>query len=489
MVSPERAQSTEYNLPFEEEKPRHECGIVGIYSPGNNAARELYYSLITLLNRGQESSGIATYDGNKIHLHKGKGIPYSVFDEESLDEIPGFLGIGHNRYGTTGIQPEINAQPMVEDTFDGKIALAHNGNIVNAAELKAELVDLGEKFQSTSDTEIIVKLFARANGDSWQERIRNATDKLHGAYSIVMLADGKLFGVRDPLGFWPLCLGKLNDEGYILASESAVLDYSGAEFVREIEHGEIITIGEGVPKSEFLPREKSSFCIFEFYYFANPDSSFFGRRIYSARKEMGRKLWEEYPVDADVVVPIPETAIPAAIGFSEASGIPTDRVLGKNRYALRTFIAPTQRMRDADARRKYNPYKELIEGKKVVLIDDSIVRGTTTPKVIELLQKAGAKEVHMRITAPPIKHPCFFGIDMATKRELIASEKSVAEIGKHIGADSLGYLSLESGLKAINSALRKDLCTACFTGEYSIEAPQGYDRAVFEPPAIRLSVR
>lgn len=467
-----------------EDKPQHECGVVGVYYPGADIAAEIYYGLVTLLNRGQESSGIATYDGREIHFHKGKGIVYRVFDEESLGNLSGYVGIGHNRYGTTGIQAEINAQPMIEETQWGTIAIAHNGNIINAAFLRSQLEEVGEKFHSTSDTEVIIKLIARAEGETWQKKIKNAAQKLQGAYSLTMLADGKLLGVKDPFGFWPLCLGRLNNTGYILASESAVLDYSGAEFIREIEHGEIITIDEFGVKSEFLPRGRSAFCIFEIYYFANPDSTFFGRRVYSARKEMGKNLWSEHPVKADLVVPIPETAIPAAKGFSEASGIPDGRPLGKNRYSLRTFIQPTERLRALGAQRKYNPYRELVEGQRVVLIDDSIVRGTTTPLVIQMLREAGVREVHMRITAPPIKDPCFFGIDMATRRELIAANKTQEEVAREIGADSLGHLSLRGGIQAINTALEREFCTACFTGNYPMVVPKEFNKAIFEPQEI-----
>jgi len=457
------------------------CGIFGVYAPGEDVARLTFFALYALQHRGQESAGIAAADGQKINIHTGMGLVAQVFDEDRLALLRGKVAIGHNRYSTTGSSRLVNAQPILVDSPWGQMGLAHNGNIVNTEYLRRELQDQGYSFCTTTDSEVIANLLIASPGKSWVEKISYAMRRLAGAYCLVILTRNSLIAVRDPLGVRPLCLGKLNG-GWVIASESCALDNIGATFIREIEPGEIVRINEeGVFSLKTKPDEdeKHSFCIFEYIYFARPDSVINGKLLYPARRAMGARLAREYPVDADLVIAVPDSATAAGIGYAEESGIPFSEGLIKNRYVGRTFIQPDQRLREIGVSLKFNPLPEVISGKRLVVVDDSIVRGTTTPRVINLLRKAGAKEVHMRICAPPIRFPCFFGVDMATQWELIAAHKNEDEITRIIGADSLGYLSLGGLIKAIG--LPPNIyCLACFTGEYPVPVQLQMDKLALE---------
>jgi len=414
-------------------------------------------------------------------VHTKMGLVAQAFDEGVLSQLGGDIAIGHNRYSTTGSSHAGNAQPIVVEGPTGRLALGHNGNIVNARELRQQLEEQGYTFTTTTDSEIIAYLILSSTKKTWTERIRHAMKRLVGAYSLVLLTEDALYGVRDPLGVRPLCLGKLNG-GWVLASESCALDHIGAKFIRDIEPGEIVLIDAKGLKSYKDRRNttKRGLCIFEYIYFARPDSIISGRRVYSAREAMGAKLAQEHPVAADMVIGVPDSATAAGIGYSQASGIPFTEGLLKNRYVGRTFIMPDQRIRELGVKLKFNPMPERLEGKSVVLVDDSIVRGTTTPRVIALLRRGGVKEVHMRICAPPIRHPCFLGVDMASSWELIAAYKEVPEIAQFIGADTLGYLSIEGLIESI--ALPRELfCLACFTGDYPVPVQLGMDKLALEP--------
>ena len=455
------------------------CGIFGVYAPKEDVARLTFFALFALQHRGQESSGIATTSGNGIFLHTGMGLVSHVFDEAALSRLPGVIAIGHNRYSTAGSSRLANAQPIVVDTPDGKLALAHNGNIINAVPLRQELEEKGYHFATTTDSEVIANLIVSSAGSSLEEKIGSAMKRLQGAYSLVLLTDRALLGVRDPMGVRPLCLGQM-DNGWVLASESCALDHIGSNMIREIDAGEIVSIDANGPKSfQGVIPQKQALCVFEYIYFARPDSTIGGRLLYRAREGMGRELAHEYPMDADLVIGVPDSATVAAIAYARESGIPFAEGLLKNRYVGRTFIQPDQRIRELGVGLKFNPLKEIIAGKRLILVDDSIVRGTTTPRVIGLLKKAGAKEVHMRVCAPPISYPCFFGVDMATRWELIAARKTIPEIREFINADSLGYLSLDGLIKAV--ALPKDsLCLACLTGDYPIPVQLEMDKLALE---------
>jgi amidophosphoribosyltransferase len=457
---------------------REACGVFGIYAPGEDVARITFFGLFALQHRGQESAGIATSDGKKIQVYARMGLVSQVFDEESLSQLRGTMAIGHNRYSTTGSSRICNAQPILVGDGDNLMAIAHNGNIVNSAHLYKELAEKGYTFKSTTDSEVIANLIHASPGRDWQEKILFAMHRIKGAYSLVILTKDKLFAVRDPFGVRPLCLGKIN--GYwVVASESCALDHIGALFVRDIEPGEIITIdGSGIRSFQDVSERKAT-CIFEYIYFARPDSIVDGRLVYSARLALGNQLALEYPVKADVVVGVPDSATVAGIGYSQKSGIPHAEGLTKNRYVGRTFISPDQRMRELGVKLKFNPIREILHEKRVVLVDDSIVRGTTTPQVINLLRKAGATEVHMRVCAPPIRYPCFFGVDMASRWELIAAQKSIAEVRDFIGADSLGYISVD-GLVSSVGLPRDNFCMACFTGDYPIPVQLEMDKLALE---------
>ena len=454
------------------------CGVFGVYASGINVAQTTFFALFALQHRGQESAGIAAADGREIRLHTNMGLVSQAFTETDLASLKGHIAIGHNRYSTTGSSRPLNAQPIIAKSGGVTIALAHNGNIINARPLRDELQERGYHFRTGSDSEVIANLILASPGPNWQKRIEHAMHRLQGAYSLAILTEDELIAVRDPFGVRPLCLGAI-DNGWSIASESCALDHIGAQFIREIEPGEIVVIDSHGMKGLNETEGRKALCIFEYIYFARPDSIIQGKLLYPAREAMGRILAEEYPVDADLVMGVPDSATAAGIGYSNGSGIPYCEGLVKNRYVGRTFIEPDQRMRELGVQLKFNPLSDIIAGKRLVVVDDSIVRGTTTPRVVSLLKKAGASEVHLRICAPPIRHPCFFGVDMASKWELIAARKTIPEIREHLGADSLGYLSLEGLIRAVD--LPRDIfCLACFTGSYPIPVQIEMDKLALE---------
>ena len=454
------------------------CGIFGVYAPGVDVSRLTFFALYALQHRGQESAGIATSDGKRIYLHTAMGLVAQAFTEDELSHLQGHIAIGHSRYSTTGSSQPANAQPILAETNSSTIVLGHNGNIVNAKFIRDELVQLGYNFSTTSDSEVIANLVLSSTERSSVGRIKYATRRLQGAYSLVMITKDKLIGVRDPLGVRPLCLGTING-GWVIASETCALDHIGAQFVREIEPGEIVVINKNGVKSFMEESSKKAICIFEYIYFARPDSVIQGRLLYPARQAMGEMLSRQHPVEADLVMGVPDSATAAGIGYSHASGIPYCEGLLKNRYVGRTFIEPDQRLRDLGVALKFNPLSEMITGKRMVVVDDSIVRGTTTPRVVGLLKRAGAREIHLRICAPPIRYPCFFGVDMASRWELIAAQKTIPEIRDSLGADSLGYLTIEDLIEAV--ALPKEIfCLACFTGDYPIPVQLEMDKLALE---------
>jgi len=458
---------------------RESCGVFGVFAPGEDVARITFYGLYALQHRGQESAGIASANERRLYLRTGMGLVSQVFNEEDLSYLPGHMAIGHTRYSTTGNSGATNAQPCLVEGPDGSFALGHNGNIVNAAVVRADLEEQGVTFSTGTDSEVIAKTLAHAPGGTWQERWTYLMRRLKGAYSLVALTPNELVAGRDPMGNRPLSLGRL-DGGWVIASETCAFDHLGATFVREIETGEVVRITEEGVESFRAAERNDAFCIFEYIYFARPDSVIDGKLIYPVRMALGAQLAKEHPADADVVIGVPHSATAAAIGFSQESGIPFVEGLVHNRYVGRTFIQPDQRIREMGAQLKYNPLPELLKERRVVLVDDSIVRATTTGPVVSMLRKAGAREVHMRITSPPIISPCFFGIDMGTRWELIAGRMSVDEIRKHIDADTLGYLSVE-GLLASVGLPREKFCLACFTGSYPIPVPLQMDKLALEP--------
>lgn len=455
------------------------CAVAGVYAPDEDVARLTFFALFALQHRGQESAGIATSDGSTIQYRGGMGLVSQVFDEDSLSQLHGQIAIGHTRYSTRGSSKIYNCQPLVMGSGENTIAIAHNGNIVNAENLQRSLIGLGYSFHTSTDTEIIGNLILSSPGESWVDKIRYAMHRLQGAYSLTILTADRLYGVRDPLGVRPLCIGRINGSGYVIASETCALDHIGAQFIREIEPGEIVTIDSGGMKEYREDQEKKALCIFEYIYFARPDSTINNRLLYQVRLAMGSILAEEHPVEADLVMGVPDSATAAATGYSHRSGIPLGEGLIKNRYVGRTFIQPDQRIRDLGVKLKFNPLPQVLEGKRIVLVDDSIVRGTTTPHVVAMLRKAGAKEIHMRICAPPIRFPCSLGVDMATRSELIAARKTIAEIRDFIGADSLGYMSVEGLIKSVGLP-REIFCLACFTGEYPVPVQVEMDKLALE---------
>ncbi|MBM4415327.1 MAG: amidophosphoribosyltransferase [Chloroflexi bacterium] len=473
------------------------CGVFGIFAPGEDVARLTFFGLHALQHRGQESAGIASSDGQRIALYAQLGLVSQVFDEATLKGLYGIAAIGHTRYSTTGSNVLCNVQPLlVEDhagylpLIDGQprqLALAHNGNIVNADALRADLESQGVMFETTMDSEVLAQLLATAPGATWEARFATLMRRANGAYSLTVLTRDAIFGVRDPNGIRPLCIGKLDTghAGYVFASETCALGHLGATFVREVEPGEVVRIDQyGLTSLYTAEAQRSALCLLEYIYFARPDSRMRGQLLYQARIRMGEQLALEHPADADIVIGIPDSATAAALGYARASEIPYVEALVKNRYVGRTFIQPDQRLRDLGVQLKFNPLPELLEGRRVVVVDDTIVRGTTTPRVVAMLRRAGASEVHMRITSPPIEHPCFYGVDMATRGELIAAHQSVDDIRRHIGADSLGYLSIE-GTTAATRQPQDALCTACFTGQYPREVPLQLDKFVLEQPGVR----
>jgi len=443
-----------------------------------DVARLTFFALYALQHRGQESAGIATTDGKDIYLHTAMGLVSQAFTEDELSHLEGHIAIGHNRYSTAGSSRTANAQPLLAETGSTNIALGHNGNIINAKLLRDELFQLGYSFSTTSDSEVIANLIISSTEKSLVEKIRYAMRRLQGAYSLVVMTTDKLIGVRDPMGVRPICLGTING-GWVIASESCALDHIGAQFVREIEPGEIVVISNNGVKSFKEENNKKALCIFEYIYFARPDSVIQGKLLYPARQSMGAILHREHPVEADLVMGVPDSATAAGIGYARASGIPYCEGLLKNRYVGRTFIEPDQRLRDLGVKLKFNPLSQMICGKRLVVVDDSIVRGTTTPRVVALLKRAGAREIHLRICAPPLRYPCFFGVDMATRWELIAAQKTIPEIRDYLGADSLGYLSIEGLIEAV-ALPREIFCLACFTGDYPIPVQLEMDKLALE---------
>lgn len=462
------------------EKLKEECGVLGIYTENTEeTARLLYYGLYALQHRGQESAGIAVNDGLRSNYHKGMGLVPDVFKEETISSLIGHIGIGHVRYSSAGKGHVENAQPLVARYRRGSLSLAHNGSLTNAEKIRNRLEDDGVVFQTSIDSEVIVNLIARYSNEGMIPAIERTMDLIKGAYALVIMTEEELIGIRDPLGLRPLCLGKMGNN-YVLASESCALDVMGATLVRDIQPGEIISINkEGVTSRYYKKSEKRASCIFEYVYFARPDSVVDGVSIYEARKNAGKVLAKEYPAEGDMVVAVPDSSIPAAIGYSEASGIPFGEGLIKNRYIGRTFIQPTQSMRELAVRLKLNPLGVNIKGKKIVLIDDSIVRGTTIRKLVERLKNDGAKEVHVRISSPPVIHSCYFGIHTPDRNKLIGAIKTVEEIRRLIKADSLGYISIEGLIEATNLP-KEHFCTACFDGNYPMEVPNVGEKKVFE---------
>ena len=457
---------------------RESCGVFGVYAPNEDVARLTFFALFALQHRGQESAGIATTDGKRLQLYANMGLVSQVFDEDSLSRLTGDIAIGHNRYSTRGSSRATNVQPIVVGKGLNSIAIAHNGNIINVEHLSKELSDLGYNFRTSTDTEVIANLILSSPEKGWVDKIRYAMHRLQGAYSLVIMANHDLLAVRDPLGVRPLCLGAING-GWVIASESCALDHIGANFIREIEPGEIVSIGENGVDSYREDGDKRALCIFEYIYFARPDSIINGRLLYPARQAMGEQLAKKYPVDADLVMGVPDSATAAGIGYAHRSNIPLGEGLLKNRYVGRTFIEPDQRIRDLGVKLKFNPLPQMLDGKRLVVVDDSIVRGTTTPQVVKLLKRAGVREIHMRICAPPIRYPCFFGVDMASRWELLAAQKTIPEIRDFIGADSLGYQSIDGLIKAVG--LPKDIfCMACFTGDYPIPVQLEMDKLALE---------
>ena len=446
-----------------------ECGVFGIHGHPE-ASNMAYLGLYALQHRGQESAGIASSDGEKIIFHKEMGLVADIFSEEILSRLPGHAAIGHVRYSTTGSSELKNAQPLVVDFESGSISIAHNGNLVNAHELKRELEVSGSIFQSSMDTEVIVHLIARSRKERIEDRIVDALNQVRGAYSLLFMTRDKLIGVRDPHGIRPLALGKMKGEGggTVITSESCALDLIEAEYLREVEPGEMVVVDARGTHSHrpFLPAVER-FCIFEYIYFARPDSIMGGTCIYEVRKALGRQLAKERPVNADVVIPVPDSGVPAALGFSEASGIPFEMGLIRNHYVGRTFIEPQQSIRHFGVKIKLNAVRGVVSGKRVVVVDDSIVRGTTGRKIIKMIRAAGAKEVHFRISSPPTCYPCFYGIDTPLRRDLIAATHTGEETNTYLTSDSLGYLSME-GLHACVPNRNTTYCDACFSGNYTI---------------------
>ncbi len=449
------------------DKFHDECGVVGIYGHVD-AANLAYLGLYALQHRGQESAGIVASNNGSMHLEVGMGLVADVFSDSRLKKLPGNIAIGHNRYSTTGGSRIKNAQPCLIEYAGGTMAMGHNGNLVNASEIREELGATGAIFQSTNDSEVIVHLMAQSRRNSFVDRAVAALSQVKGAYSIVLMSENELIAARDPQGFRPLCLGKL-DGAYIVASESCVMDLVEAEFIREVEPGELILINQfGMKSFHPFPKAVTKQCVFEHIYFSRPDSYLFGQSVYSMRKLMGRALARENPVEADVVVPVPDSGVISAMGYSEESEIPFQMGLIRNHYVGRTFIEPQSQIRNFGVKIKLNAVKPAIEGKRVIIIDDSIVRGTTSKKIVRMLREVGAKEVHVRISSPPTTHPCFYGIDTPTKGELIASSLDIDQTCEYLGADSLHYITLEKMLEIFGEQ-KDDFCAACFDGHYPVD--------------------
>ena len=454
------------------------CGVFGIF--GHKDASSLsYLGLYALQHRGEESAGIVAYDGRKIRQHRGMGLVSEVFDQETIRSLKGNIAVGHNRYSTTGSSTSKNIQPFLVSHKGTSIAIAHNGNLTNTLSLRRQMEEKGSIFQTTMDSEIIAHLIARSNGKDYTESVVEALRHLEGAYSIVLLVDGMLIGSRDPYGFRPLCLGKLG-QAFVLASETSALDLIQAKYIRDVEPGETVFITKnGMKKIKSGAKRPNAFCIFEYIYFSRPDSNIFGHNVYLARKNLGRQLAREFPANCDIVMPVPDSGNYAAMGFSEESGIPFEAGMIRNHYVGRTFIQPSQFIRDFRVRVKLNPIKDVLKDKRIVVVEDSIVRGTTSRSRIRTLRQSGVKQIHMRVSCPPLISPCFYGIDFPTRKELIASSHTIEWIRKFIGLDSLNYLSLEGMLKSM--PLPKDkFCTACFTAKYPTSLPKRFSKDMLE---------
>jgi amidophosphoribosyltransferase len=465
------------------ESLHEECGVFGVYGD-RNAAHSTYLGLYALQHRGQESAGIVSSNGERMFEHKGMGLVGQVFDEENLERLSGTMAIGHNRYSTTG-QPRVaNIQPLLVDCRVGKLALAHNGNLVNARELRREMEADGSIFNTTMDSEVILHLIARSREKTLEDMIVDAVRQLRGAFSFLLMTTDKLIGVRDPLSLRPLCLGRL-DDSVIITSESCALDILGAEYVRDIEPGELVMVDErGITSRKALESSRLAKCIFEFIYFSRPDSIVFGENVDKVRRKLGTVLARNHPVDADIVIAVPDSSNTSSLGFAHESGIPFELGLIRNHYVGRTFIQPSQFLRDGTVRLKFNTVDGVLKGKRVVVVDDSIVRGSTMRKLVVMLRKAGAEEVHLRIASPPIKFPCFYGIDMPSRSELIASSNEVADIQAYLGVESLEYLTLDDLRSIVKDP--ESFCYACFSGDYPVPlSSDELNKSVFEDQTVR----
>ncbi len=451
-------------------KLNESCGIFGIYAPGRKVTEIIFYGLQALQHRGQESAGIAVSDGENILIFKDLGLVTQVFNEQNIAPLQGYIGIGHTRYSTRGMNIWENSQPLYRMFKNESFAMAHNGNLINASEIRKEQIKNGIRFETTTDTEVIASLIESSERENIEDAIKDSVNRIKGSYSLLILTRDKIFGIRDPHGFRPMVLGKLGDD-YIIASETCALDIVDAEFVRDIDPGETVILDkDGMRSQMMLPVDRVSMCVFELIYFARPDSYINNKNVFAVRHRLGQELAKESPADADMVISVPDSGTPAAIGYSAESKIPYAEGFIKNRYVGRTFIQPKQKTREISVKLKLNPLRDIIKGKRLVVVDDSIVRGTTSKKIIQMLYNAGAREVHMRITCPPLLYPCYYGVDMATEKEFIANHKSLEDIRKFLNVDSLKYLSLDGLIKAIGESKEK-FCFACFNGEYPVPIP------------------
>jgi amidophosphoribosyltransferase len=470
----------EPNYSLDRNSPHEECGVFGISGEQRDVARQAFFGLYALQHRGQEAAGIAVSDGDHASVYKGVGLVAQVFNEEIIASLHGYLAIGHTRYSTTGSSSPQNVQPFLIETRNGPLALAHNGNLVNAAALRAELLENGIGLTSSTDSEVMIMMLAGAPGKTWMERISVCMSRWIGAFSLVILTRKGVYAARDPWGLRPLTVGRLPAGGHAVASETGALETIGCEAIREVKPGEVIALHEAalIVRQALPPISPSSLCTFEHIYFSRPDSIWDGKVVYEVRQRLGQALAREAPVEADFVIPVPDTSVPAALGFAAESGIPYSDGLIKNRYIGRTFIQPSPSMRRTGVFLKFNPLPHVLRDQRLVVIDDSLVRGNTLTRLVSMLRQAGAKQIHLRITCPPIRHPCFMGVDMATYEELIAHNFTLDAITHQVGADSLYYLSLESMMQAINS--ESGYCNACFTGKYPFKLDLTQTKTGFE---------
>lgn len=471
---------------IEDDRPKEECGVLGVYVPEREAARVAFFGLHALQHRGQESAGIAVSDGSRVRWHKEMGLVSQVFTEPILESLPGVLAIGHTRYSTTGSSVLRNAQPIFCQSLVGDLAVAHNGNLINTVELRKELQDEGEILDTTSDSELIARILVRNIHRGPEEAVAEVMRRAKGAYSVTVLTPTMVIGFRDPFGIRPLCAGTI-DGGFMVASESCAFEPFKGTVQHELDPGEMVIFDRsGVRYAQGAAAQAPSMCLFEFIYFARPDSVMYDSLLYGARQRMGEQLAREHPTEADIVVPVPDSGIPAALGFAKVSGIQFREGMMKSRYIHRTFISPDQRMRELGVRMKLSPLEEHIRGKRIVLVDDSIVRGTTTKQIVKMLFECGATEVHVRITAPPIKHPCFYGIDMASKNELASARMSVEELNRVIGATSLGFLSIDGAAQSVRGKVgpKHGFCLACFSGKYPIPVPTDLQKNSLEEQGV-----